>query len=94
MPTALGTLCLFPFALSAQLGAKSIYLADLPSTASIEAPNFGSRFAVLNLDLIDAVVANVNATDEGRGWIKNTASWIDAWVYTFFDSLRTDLTNN
>jgi nicotinamidase-related amidase len=40
--------------------------------------SFGKHFAVLNLDLINAIVTPISATKEGRDFIKNTAKWIDA----------------
>ncbi|KAI9038128.1 Isochorismatase hydrolase [Aspergillus affinis] len=71
-------LSLLPLALAAQPGTQPVYLLNQASTVETSPRKFGTHFAVLNLDLIDAVVANVNTTDEGKKWIKNTASWIDA----------------
>jgi nicotinamidase-related amidase len=43
-----------------------------------EPVSFGKNYAVLNLDLINAIVTPIAATPEGRTFIKNTAKWIDA----------------
>ena len=43
-----------------------------------EAISFGKHYAVLNLDLINAIVTPIAATKEGRNFINNTAKWIDA----------------
>jgi nicotinamidase-related amidase len=40
--------------------------------------SFGKHYAVLNLDLINAIVTPIAANKEGRKFIKNTAKWIDA----------------
>ena len=40
--------------------------------------DFGTHYAVLNLDLINAVVGGVNSTTAGQEFISNTAHWIDA----------------
>lgn len=51
-------------------------------TSTIPASNstfsFGQRYAVLNLDLINAIVGNFNGTDSGRQFINSTKTWIDA----------------
>lgn len=39
---------------------------------------FGRHYAVLNLDMINGLVAGVEDSPEGQKWIKNTADWIDA----------------
>lgn len=39
--------------------------------------SFGCHYAVLNLDLINGLVAGVQDTPAGQRWIKNTADWID-----------------
>ncbi|PYH49139.1 cysteine hydrolase family protein [Aspergillus saccharolyticus JOP 1030-1] len=54
------------------------YSWNIPSTVSGDSLSFGEHYAVLNLDLIDAVVSYVNTTTAGASWIKNTARWIDA----------------
>jgi len=40
--------------------------------------SFGRHYAVLNLDLITALVSGVATTPAGSAWIANTARWIDA----------------
>lgn len=76
--TLLGALSLLPLTLCTQPGHEPIFLSNQISTESKPAVTFGSHYAVLNLDLIDGIVANVNTTEEGKTWIKNTAEWIDA----------------
>ncbi|KAK1148071.1 hypothetical protein N8T08_010706 [Aspergillus melleus] len=70
-------LLLLPLVLAAQPGTKPVYLSNQALAVENSPPDFGNHFAVLNLDLIDAIVANVNTTDEGKKWINNTAKWID-----------------
>ncbi|PLB53941.1 Isochorismatase hydrolase [Aspergillus steynii IBT 23096] len=77
-PLMLGAVSLLPLAQCTHQGTKPIYLSNQVPIAPKSVPNFGSNYAVLNLDLIDAIVANVNTTDEGKKWIENTATWIDA----------------
>ncbi|KAH8432898.1 uncharacterized protein LDX57_010529 [Aspergillus melleus] len=71
-------LSLLPLVLATQPGTKPVYLSNQALAIENSPPDFGNHFAVLNLDLIDAIVANVNTTDEGKKWINNTARWIDA----------------
>ena len=40
--------------------------------------NFGRHYAVLNLDLINAIVGGINTTAAGQQFISSTAKWIDA----------------
>lgn len=40
--------------------------------------SFGRHYAVLNLDLINALVGSVNASTAGQQFINSTARWIDA----------------
>lgn len=51
-------------------------------TPTIPASNknftFGSNYAVLNLDMINGIVASVASTPEGEAWIDSTSTWIDA----------------
>ena len=49
-----------------------------PTIPLNETFNFGRHYAVLNLDLINAIVSGVNSTDAGQQFINNTARWIDA----------------
>ncbi|KAL2852563.1 Isochorismatase-like protein [Aspergillus pseudodeflectus] len=58
-------------------------LSSLPLLTSCAASTsnpltFGQNYAVLNLDLINSVVAPLANTTEGRKWINSTATWIDA----------------
>lgn len=46
--------------------------------ASEESVSFGKHYAVLNLDLINAIVTPIASSKVGRKFIKNTATWIDA----------------
>ncbi|KAJ5913988.1 cysteine hydrolase family protein [Penicillium tannophilum] len=39
---------------------------------------FGSHYAVLYLDLINAVMGGINTTSQGQAFIMNIAKWIDA----------------
>ncbi|EME44811.1 hypothetical protein DOTSEDRAFT_173187 [Dothistroma septosporum NZE10] len=39
--------------------------------------DFGHKYAVLNLDLINGLVSGVSSSPAGQTFIKNTASWID-----------------
>ena len=43
-----------------------------------ETLSFGRHYAVLNLDLINAIVSGVAETPQGQAWINSTARWIDA----------------
>jgi nicotinamidase-related amidase len=52
--------------------------AAAAQNVSEESVNFGKHYAVLNLDLINAIVTPIAASKEGRKFIKNTAKWIDA----------------
>jgi hypothetical protein len=51
-------------------------------TSSIPASNttlsFGQRYAVLNLDMINAIVGSVSSTAPGQQWINATNTWIEA----------------
>ncbi|KAK3117010.1 hypothetical protein LTR53_002031 [Teratosphaeriaceae sp. CCFEE 6253] len=40
--------------------------------------SFGQHYAVLNLDLINAIVAGVATSPAGSAWIANTVTWINA----------------
>lgn len=48
------------------------------STVTNSTFSFGSHYAVLNLDLINALVGSVAGTTAGDAWINSTATWIDA----------------
>jgi hypothetical protein len=56
------------------------FLASCASSTS-KPLSFGQNYAVLNLDLINGVVAPLTNTTEGKKWINSTATWIDAFVY-------------
>lgn len=48
------------------------------TVASNESLSFGKHYAVLNLDLINGLVAPLASTPAGASFIANTASWINA----------------
>merc|ERR1712014_320040 len=53
----------------------------VPSTLnSTQAANltFGRHYAVLNLDLINALIDPIASTPEAQTWINSTSCWIDA----------------
>jgi nicotinamidase-related amidase len=52
--------------------------AAAAQNVSEESVKFGKHYAVLNLDLINAIVTPIAASKDGRKFIKNTAKWIDA----------------
>ncbi|KAJ5759429.1 cysteine hydrolase family protein [Penicillium odoratum] len=54
------------------------YSTTTPSTVTNSSLSFGSHYAVLNLDLVNAVMEIINTTSQGKAFIKNTAKWIDA----------------
>ncbi|KAJ5716233.1 cysteine hydrolase family protein [Penicillium malachiteum] len=53
------------------------YSTTAPSTVN-GSLSFGSHYAVLNLDLIDALVGSINTTTKGQAFINSTAKWINA----------------
>jgi nicotinamidase-related amidase len=57
---------------------KPGYAHNVPSTVTNASLSFGQHYAVLNLDLIEALVSSVNMTTDGKSFINNTATWIDA----------------
>ena len=54
------------------------YESSIPSTVTDSTLSFGAHYAVLNLDLIVAIVSGVNSTPAGHSFINNTATWINA----------------
>lgn len=48
------------------------------TVAANESLSFGQNYAVLNLDLINGLVAPLASDPAGKAFIDNTASWIDA----------------
>lgn len=55
------------------------YPTSISSTAPAnETLSFGRHYAVLNLDLINALVSPLANTSAGSAFISNTARWIDA----------------
>lgn len=50
----------------------------IPSTVNSTTFSFGTHYAVLNLDLITALVSSVASSAAGRAFVNNTATWIDA----------------
>ncbi|KAI3028634.1 hypothetical protein CBS147345_2047 [Aspergillus niger] len=85
--------------------SKPGYSRNITSTVTDPSFSFGQHYAVLNLDLIDGLVANVNTTKAGQLWIDNVANWIDAVhkqdspplsIFTrifFFNTYRPELGN-
>lgn len=54
------------------------YFTDITTLPNNHTFSFGQHYAVLNLDMINALVAGVNTTAEGQAWISSTAKWISA----------------
>lgn len=48
------------------------------TVAGNETLNFGSHFAILNLDFVNAIVSFVNSTDEGQQFLDCVKTWVDA----------------
>ena len=64
---------------SAQSAGYDCYPNCIPSTvAANESLSFGQHYAVLNLDLINGLVAPLANTTAGDAFITNVANWIDA----------------
>ena len=42
--------------------------------------SFGTRFAVLNLDMTNGIVMGIKDTPAGQQWVKNCGNWIDTYV--------------
>lgn len=59
---------------SSGLGYGNI-TSTLPSNSTF---SFGSRYAILNLDLINGIVGSFNTTPAGQAFISSTSEWIDA----------------
>ncbi|KAJ5626962.1 cysteine hydrolase family protein [Penicillium herquei] len=53
------------------------YSTTTPSTVN-GSLSFGSHYAVLNLDLNDALVGSINTTTKGQAFINSTTKWINA----------------
>lgn len=53
------------------------YYTDFTTLPNNNTFSFGRHYAVLNLDMINGLVASVNTTAEGQAWIASTANWID-----------------
>lgn len=75
--TILAALC-GAYVASAQKPGYDCYPHCIASTISNASFSFGQHYAVLNLDLINALVGGVNETAAGKAFISNTAKWIDA----------------
>ena len=55
------------------------YPDPIASTIAVnESISFGQHYAVLNLDLINGLVAPLASSPAGSTFVKNTAAWIDA----------------
>lgn len=74
--------------LSTTTTSRPGYSRNITSTVTDPSFSFGKHYAVLNLDLIDGLVANVNTTRSGQLWIDNVANWIDAYVLFDLEELR------
>ncbi len=57
------------------IGYGNVTSSISPSNTSL---SFGQRYAVLNLDMISALVAPLNGTTAGQQWINATSTWIGA----------------
>lgn len=55
-------------------GCPTYIPSTVPSNTTLD---FGSHYAVLNLDLINGIVGTLPSTPEGKQWIHNVARWID-----------------
>lgn len=67
--------------LVAEAVAADLYASPLASAQhQLDSPklSFGKHYAVLNLDLMEAIVAPIANTTEGKKFISSTAKWIDA----------------
>ena len=49
--------------------------STLPSNSTFD---FGQRYAVLNLDMINGIVGSINGTEAGQEWINKTSGWVQA----------------
>lgn len=54
------------------------YFTDTSTLAGNDTFTFGTHYAVLNLDLIEALVSSINTTAAGASFISCTRSWITA----------------
>ncbi|PYI07670.1 cysteine hydrolase family protein [Aspergillus sclerotiicarbonarius CBS 121057] len=53
------------------------YSFNITPTVTNSSFSFGQHYAVLNLDLVNDLVATVNTTKVGEVWINNVATWIN-----------------
>ena len=60
--------------------ATAVVCSAAAAETSKPALSFGKHYAVLNLDLLNGVIATVNTTQAGKDFINSTATWIDAYV--------------
>lgn len=49
-----------------------------PSLSPSEPISFGSHYAILNVDMINAVAGGIVGTPPGRKWIQNNQDWMNA----------------
>lgn len=73
------SLALVGVALSQDSTSSPGYDSNIPSTVTNSSFSFGHHYAVLNLDMINGLVASVENSNAGKNWIQNTAKWIDAY---------------
>ncbi|RAK96228.1 Isochorismatase hydrolase [Aspergillus ibericus CBS 121593] len=55
----------------------SSYSFNITLTVTNASFSFGQHYAVLNLDLVNELVATVNTTTVGEAWIDTVATWIN-----------------
>jgi len=55
-------------------GFPTFIPSTIPSNTNL---SFGTHYAVLNLDLINAIVGTLPSTPAGQKWVSNVAYWID-----------------
>ena len=67
-----------PFSHAQSSSAPGYFTNFSTIAASNNTFSFGQHYAVLNLDLIVALVGSVANTTEGEAFIKSTATWINA----------------
>lgn len=77
IPAALLAAVSFTTAQSSTKPGYNCYPTCIASTVTNSSFSFGQHYAVLNLDLINAIVGGVAETPAGKAFIDNVADWID-----------------